>query len=132
MKTFQQLKALASRVNAKTATLALAPVVALQSSSVWAALPEVQPPSDAIGGGSVSDGDWMGAMGGYFKAAFTILALVFVAGAFIYVLMGAWRKWQDYSSGRGEISQIVEYFVMAAVFGLFVVVIATYALKTLE
>jgi len=70
-------------------------------------------------------------MGGYFKVGFTIAALVLVAGGFIYVLMGSWNRWINYSNGRIELAELVIYFIMAAVFGLFLVIFATYALSTL-
>lgn len=132
MKTkLMQLKALTGRARERGARLMLAPVVALACSPVMAALPQMPTPPDAIGGGAVAQGDWMGTMGGWFKVGITLLALVLCALGFIYVIMGALGKWRAYSLGRAEIADLKEYFIMGAVLTVFLVVIATYAIETL-
>lgn len=132
MKTkLMQLKALAGRAREQGARLLLAPAVALACSPVMAALPQMQTPPEAIGGGAIADGDWLAAMGGWFKVGITILGLVLCALGFIYVIMGALGKWRAYSLGRAEIADLKEYFIMGAVLTVFLVVIATYAFETL-
>lgn len=132
MKTkLMQLKALAGRVREQGARLMLAPAVALACSPVMAALPQMPTPPEAIGGGAIADGDWLAAMGGWFKAGITILGLVLCALGFLYVIMGALGKWRAYSLGRAEIADLKEYFIMGAVLAVFLVVIATYAFETL-
>ncbi len=132
MKTkLMQLKALAGRARERGARLMLAPAVALACSPAMAALPQLPTPSDGIGGGAVAQGDWLGAMGAWFKAGITILALVLCALGFVYVIMGALGKWRAYSLGRAEIADLKEYFIMGAVLAVFLVVIATYAFETL-
>jgi len=50
---------------------------------------------------------------------------------FIYVMMGALGKWRAYSMGRAEIADLKEYFIMAAVLAVFIVIMATYAAQVL-
>ena len=125
------LKNLAARARNKSARLMLAPAVALLCSPAFAALPTMPTPGQAIGGGSVASGDWLGAMGAWFKAGVTILGLVLAALGFIYVVMGALGKWRAYSMGRAEIADLKEYFIMGAVLAVFIVVMATYAAQVL-
>ena len=126
-----QLKNLAVRTREKTGRLLLAPWVALACSPAFAALPTIPTPSEAVGGGTVADGDWLGAMGAWFKAGVIILSLILAAMGFIYVMMGALGKWRAYSMGRAEIADLKEYFIIAAVFAIFVVIMATYAAQVL-
>ena len=70
-------------------------------------------------------------MGAWFKAGVTILGLVLAALGFIYVVMGALGKWRAYSMGRAEIADLKEYFIMAAVLGVFLVIMVTYSLQIL-
>ena len=125
------LKTLAARARDKSARLMLAPAVALLCSPAFAALPTMPTPGSAIGGGTVASGDWLGAMGAWFKAGVTILGLVLAALGFIYVVMGALGKWRAYSMGRAEIADLKEYFIMAAVHGVFLVIMVTYSLQIL-
>ncbi len=125
------LKTLVARARDKSARLMLAPAVALLCSPAFAALPTMPTPGQAIGGGSVASGDWLGAMGAWFKAGVTILGLVLAALGFIYVVMGALGKWRAYSMGRAEIADLKEYFIMAAVLGVFLVIMVTYSLQIL-
>ena len=53
------------------------------------------------------------------------------AKGFIYVMMGALGKWRAYSMGRAEIADLKEYFIMAAVLGVFLVIMVTYSLQIL-
>ena len=53
------------------------------------------------------------------------------AMGFIYVMMGALGKWRAYSMGRAEIADLKEYFIMAAVLAVFIVIMATYAAQVL-
>lgn len=126
-----QLKSMVARAREGGARLMLAPMVALMCSPAFAELPTMPTPGEGIGGGAVADGDWLGAMGAWFKAGITILGLVLAALGFIYVVMGALGKWRAYSMGRAEIADLKEYFIMAAVMGVFLVVMVTYALKIL-
>ena len=134
MKThLSQLKTLVNRARERTARMLLVPAVALACSPAVMAqgLPQIPTPGQGIGGGAVAQGDWLGAMGAWFKAGITILALVLASMAFIYVMMGALGKWRAYSMGRAEMADLKEYFIMGAVLAVFIVVIATYALSTL-
>ena len=133
MKThLSQLKSLVNRARERTARMLLVPAVALACSPVMAqGLPQIPTPGQAIGGGAVAQGDWLGAMGSWFKAGITILALVLASMAFIYVMMGALGKWRAYSMGRAEIADLKEYFIMAAVLAVFIVIMATYAAQVL-
>ena len=126
-----QLKNVAIRAKEKGARMALAPFVVLACSPVYAALPTIPAPGDAIGGGTVAADDWLGNMGAWFKAGVTILGLVLAALGFIYVVMGALGKWRAYSMGRAEIADLKEYFIMAAVLGVFLVIMVTYSLQIL-
>lgn len=126
-----QLKNVAGRAREKAGRMLLAPWVALMCSPAFAALPTVPVPGEAVGGGTVADGDWLGAMGAWFKAGVTILGLVLAALGFIYVVMGALGKWRAYSMGRAEIADLKEYFIMAAVLGVFLVIMVTYSLQIL-
>ena len=130
MKQFH-LKTLAARARDKSARLMLAPAVALLCSPAFAALPTMPTPGSAIGGGTVASGDWLGAMGAWFKAGVIILSLILAAMGFIYVMMGALGKWRAYSMGRAEIADLKEYFIMGAVLAVFIVVMATYAAQVL-
>ena len=130
MKQFH-LKTLAARARDKSARLMLAPAVALLCSPAFAALPTMPTPGQAIGGGAVASGDWLGAMGAWFKAGVIILSLILAAMGFIYVMMGALGKWRAYSMGRAEIADLKEYFIMAAVLAVFIVIMATYAAQVL-
>jgi|GEM_PF-805661 hypothetical protein len=115
----------------KAAHAALLPVVMLTTSPAFAGLPTMPTPGPAIGGGQVAQGDWLGAMGAWFKAGVTILGLVLAALGFIYVVSGALSKWRAYSMGRAELGDLKEYFVMGAVMTVFLVVMVTYAVETL-
>ena len=126
-----QLKNVAGRARERAGRMLLAPWVALMCSPAFAALPTVPVPGEAVGGGTVADGDWLGAMGAWFKAGVTILGLVLAALGFIYVVMGALGKWRSYSMGRAEIADLKEYFIMAAVLGVFLVIMVTYSLQIL-
>ena len=126
-----QLKNVAGRAREKAGRMLLAPWVALMCSPAFAALPTVPVPGEAVGGGTVADGDWLGAMGAWFKAGVIILSLILAAMGFIYVMMGALGKWRAYSMGRAEIADLKEYFIMAAVLGVFLVIMVTYSLQIL-
>lgn len=124
----QALKRLHARVSDKISAAVLVPVVALMCSPAMAALPTMPTP-EAIGGGTVAEGDWLGAMGGWFKLGLSILGLVLAGLGFMYVVMGALQKWKMYSAGRAEIGDLKEYFIMGAVFAVFLVVMVTYSAK---
>ena len=126
-----QLKNVAIRAKEKGARMALAPFVVLACSPVYATLPTIPAPGDAIGGGTVAADDWLGNMGAWFKAGVIILSLILAAMGFIYVMMGALGKWRAYSMGRAEIADLKEYFIMGAVLAVFIVVMATYAAQVL-
>ena len=126
-----QLKNVAGRARERAGRMLLAPWVALMCSPAFAALPTVPVPGEAVGGGTVADGDWLGAMGAWFKAGVIILSLILAAMGFIYVMMGALGKWRAYSMGRAEIADLKEYFIMAAVLAVFIVIMATYAAQVL-
>ena len=126
-----QLKNVAGRAREKAGRMLLAPWVALMCSPAFAALPTVPVPGEAVGGGTVADGDWLGAMGAWFKAGVIILSLILAAMGFIYVMMGALGKWRAYSMGRAEIADLKDYFIMAAVLAVFIVIMATYAAQVL-
>ncbi|THT98403.1 DUF2976 domain-containing protein [Lampropedia puyangensis] len=93
-----------------------------------AALPTIAAP-DGIDGASCGAGDWLCAMGGYFKQGITILGLIFAALAFLIVVAGGLSKWKDYSKGRLDMSELKEYMIVAAIFAIFIVVMVTYAFE---
>ena len=132
MTSLSKIKALAANAREKSARAALLPFVLLASSPVFAELPTMPTPGTGIGGQTVQDGDWLAAMGAWFKAGLTILGLVLAGLGFIYVVMGALGKWRAYSMGRAEIADLKEYFVMGAVMTVFLVVMVTYAMKVFE
>ena len=76
----------------QAARAALLPAVWLMASPAFAALPTMPTPGQAIGGGQVAQGDWLAAMGAWFKAGITILGLVLAAIGFIYVVSGTLSK----------------------------------------
>ena len=77
MKThLSQLQSLVKRARERTARMLLVPAVALACSPVMAqGLPQIPTPGQAIGGGSVASGDWLGAMGAWFKAGVTCVGM---------------------------------------------------------
>ena len=132
MTSLTKIKALAASAREKSARAALLPFVLLASSPVFAELPTMPTPGTGIGGQTVADGDWLAAMGAYFKSGLTILGLVLAALGFIYVVMGALGKWRAYSMGRAEIADLKEYFVMGAIMTVFLIVMVNYAMKIFE
>lgn len=100
--------------------------------SVFAALPNIPTPQGGgIGGAQVQEGDWMGQMGAWFKAGIGILALVLAGWAFIKVMGGGLRKWNDYSRGQAEFADLKEFFIVGLVLIVFIVMMANYALSVL-
>ena len=127
-----QLKSLAAFTREKMARAALVPAVMLMSSPVYAALPTMPTPGTGIGGAKPADGDWLNTMGAWFKAGITILGLILAGLGLIYTVMGGLSKWRAYSLGRAEIADLKEYFIMATVFVVFLVLMVTYATKVFE
>ena len=122
---WQQLKERVTK-----ASLALA--VAVMSSPAMAALPTMPTPGTGIGGAAVQNGDWLGMMGAYWKQGLTILAMIFVGYFFLKVVMGAIGKWGQYSKGQADIADLKEYVITGSVLALALVVLAGYAITTLE
>ena len=114
------------------AKAALLPTVALMSSPVMAALPTMPTPGTGIGGAAVQQGDWLGAMGAWWKQGLTILAMIFVGYFFLKVVMGAIGKWGQYSKGQADIADLKEYVITGSVLAIALVVLAGYAMSTLE
>ncbi|MFZ7310958.1 DUF2976 domain-containing protein [Comamonas jiangduensis] len=110
----------------------LVPVVAVMASPAMAALPTMPTPGTGIGGAAVADGDWLAAMGAWWKQGLTILAMIFVGYFFLKVVMGAVGKWGDYSKGRADIADLKEYVITGSVLAIALVILATYAMTTLE
>lgn len=110
---------------------ALIPAVALLSSPAMAALPTMPTPGSGIDGAQVADGDWLGAMGAYWKQGLTILAMIFVGYFFLKVVMGAITKWNQYTRGQADISDLKEYVITGGVLAIALVAMATYAIATL-
>ena len=127
-----QLKSLAAFTREKMARAALVPAVMLMSSPVYAALPTMPTPGTGIGGATPADGDWLNTMGAWFKAGITIPGLILAGLGLIYTVMGGLSKWRAYSLGRAEIADLKEYFIMATVFVVFLVLMVTYATKVFE
>ena len=127
-----QLKSLAAFTREKLSRAALVPAVMLISSPVYAALPTMPTPGTGIGGATPADGDWLNTMGAWFKAGITILGLILAGLGLIYTVMGGLSKWRAYSLGRAEIADLKEYFIMATVFVVFLVLMVTYATKVFE
>ena len=126
------LKNLAASTREKMARAALVPAVMLMSSPVYAALTTMPTPGTGIGGATPADGDWLNTMGAWFKAGITILGLILAGLGLIYTVMGGLSKWRAYSLGRAEIADLKEYFIMATVFVVFLVLMVTYATKVFE
>ena len=126
------LKNLAASTREKMARAALVPAVMLMSSPVYAALPTMPTPGTGIGGATPADGDWLNTMGAWFKAGITILGLILAGLGLIYTVMGGLSKWRAYSLGRAEIADLKEYFIMATVFVVFLVLMVSYATKVFE
>lgn len=114
------------------AKAALLPIVVLMSSPAMAALPKMPTPGTGIGGAAVADGDWLGAMGAWWKQGLTILAMIFVGYFFLKVVMGAIGKWSQYSKGQADIADLKEYVITGSVLAIALVVLAGYAMSTLE
>lgn len=107
-------------------------VSVMMHESVFAALPNIPTPQGGgIGGAQVQEGDWMGQMGAWFKAGISILALVLAGWAFIKVMGGGLRKWNDYSRGQAEFADLKEFFIVGLVLIVFIVMLANYALSVL-
>ncbi|MDA8446371.1 DUF2976 domain-containing protein [Paracidovorax valerianellae] len=132
----QRLQALARNTlfiaRDRAARALLAPAVALICTPALAALPTLPKPGEAIGGGTVAEGDWLGNMGALMKAGLIILGLIIVGYGFIHVVAGSIAKWRAYTAGKAEKADLVEYFIMAGVLGGFMVIMVTYALETIK
>ena len=89
------------------AKAALVPAVALMSSPVMAALPKMPTPGTGIGGQAVQDGDWLAAMGAWWKQGLTIFS-------------------------DADIADLKEYVITGSVLAIALVVLAGYAMSTLE
>lgn len=116
----------------RTAKVALIPAVALLSSPAMAALPTMPTPGTGIGGAAVADGDWLAAMGAFWKQGLTILAMIFVGYFFLKVVMGAIGKWGQYTKGQADIADLKEYIITGSVLAIALVILAGYAMSTLE
>lgn len=127
----QALTSLSERIRGRVRHALLLPTVALMCHPAFAALPTLTTPTDGIGGTTVSNDDWLGTMGAYFKIGITIFALVLAGLGFIQVLSGGIAKWKAYSMGRAELGDLKEYFIMGSVLGVFMVILATYAVSTI-
>ncbi|RMX08142.1 DUF2976 domain-containing protein [Corticibacter populi] len=115
--------------NPRTALMLLAVLgAALGWSDAHAALPTVDLP-EGIDGQQVSQGDWLGAMGGYFKKGVTILGLIMAAWGFLMVVSGAFTKWRAYSKGQAEFADLKEYMITGAIFTVFLILMVTYAFE---
>ncbi|QIL80328.1 DUF2976 domain-containing protein [Diaphorobacter sp. HDW4A] len=110
----------------------LLPAVMVMSSPVMAALPTMTTPTAGIGGETVAEGDWLGAVGAWWKKGITILALIFVGYFFLKVVMGAIGKWGQYAKGQADIADLKEYVISGTVLAVALVLLASYAMKTLE
>ncbi len=110
----------------------LLPAVMVMASPVMAALPTMPSPGTGIGGEAVAEGDWLGGIGAWWKKGLTILAMVFVGYFFLKVVMGAIGKWGQYTKGQADIADLKEYVITGAVLAVVLVVMATYAMTTLD
>lgn len=124
-------------VREKAARAALWPAVMLASSPVWATNDkignlELPSPPDGHQIGSVATGTWIGDMGAWFYTGILVLGMILVGLAFVYVLAGALGKWRMYARGQADISDLKEYFIMGTILAVFVVAMATYALKAVS
>ena len=114
------------------AKAALLPIVVLMSSPAMAALPMVPPPGTGLGAAAVAEGDRLGAMEAWWKQGLTILAMIFVGYFFLKVVMGAIGKWSQYSKGQADIADLKEYVITGSVLAIALVIMAGYAMSTLE
>ena len=129
-------------VREKATRAALWPAVWLASSPAWAQasgngqqttssgkIGNLDLPSPPNAMKDVATGTWIGDMGGWFYTGILVLGMILVGLAFIYVLAGALGKWRMYARGQADISDLKEYFIMGTILAVFVVAMATYALK---
>lgn len=123
---------LAHRARAPARIALVIGTLALLSHPAFAELPKLTTPTEGIGGATVAQGDWLAAMGGYFKIGITILGLVLGGLGFLSVVAGGIGKWKQYSAGRIEIGDLKEYFIMGAVLAIFMIAMVTYAFETIK
>ena len=130
-KKLQSIVSLSHRARERVRQALLVPVVALMTHPAFAALPNLTTPTEGIGGTTVAQGDWLAAIGAYFKIGLTILGLVLGGYGFLTVVAGGLGKWKQYSAGRIEIGELKEYFITGAVLAVFLVVMVSYAFQTI-
>lgn len=120
-----------SAVRSKARDLLLAPVVAVMCSPALAGLPTMPTPGTDMQGNTCAAGDWICAMSAWFKAGLVILGLVLLGLSFLYVVGGALTKWREYTTGRAQIGDLKEYFIMGMVLTVFMVILVTYAFQVI-
>lgn len=120
-----------SAVRSKARDLMLAPVVAVMCSPALAGLPTMPTPGTDMQGNTCAAGDWICAMSAWFKAGLVILGLVLLGLSFLYVVGGALTKWREYTTGRAQIGDLKEYFIMGMVLTVFMVILVTYAFQVI-
>lgn len=120
-----------SAVRRKARDLMLAPVVAVMCSPALAGLPTMPTPGTDMQGNTCAAGDWICAMSAWFKAGLVILGLVLLGLSFLYVVGGALTKWREYTTGRAQIGDLKEYFIMGMVLTVFMVILVTYAFQVI-
>lgn len=107
--------------------------IAVAAFPAIAALPTIAPPTQGgIGGAQVQDGDIIGQMGGYFKMGILMIGLILAAYFFITIVIGALRRWKEYSDGRITIAELKEYIIAAVIQIAFVIVLVGYSASTLS
>lgn len=120
-----------SAARSKARDLMLAPVVAVMCSPALAGLPTMPTPGTDMQGNTCAAGDWICAMSAWFKAGLVILGLVLLGLSFLYVVGGALTKWREYTTGRAQIGDLKEYFIMGMVLTVFMVILVTYAFQVI-
>jgi len=107
--------------------------IAVAAFPAVAALPAIAPPAQGgIGGAQVQDGDIIGTMGGYFKMGLMMMGIVLAAYAFITIVIGALRRWKEYSDGRITVAELKEYIIAAVIQIAFIIVLVGYSASTLS
>lgn len=97
-----------------------------------AVLPEIPlPQGGGVGGAQVQEGDFLGIAGAYFKAGIALLTLVICAYIFLKVMAGGLRKYNEYTKGQADLSDLWESVIVGFVLVVVIVMLARYGASVL-
>ncbi|MFN3493252.1 MAG: DUF2976 domain-containing protein [Hydrogenophaga sp.] len=131
MKVHQTLAQRLSAVRGRARDLLLVPVVAVMCSPVYAGLPTMPTPGPDMQGNTCAPGAFMCEMSAWFRSGLIVLGLVLLGLSFLYVVGGALTKWREYTTGRAQIGDLKEYFIMGMVLVVFLTLLVTYAFQVI-